>query len=339
MSYLFVHFKEKYTEDGEQIYFALSKDGYIWEAVKNGNPVLTATKGDMGVRDITITRTSNNEFIIMATDLALARNINTKYGGNIRNAFRYGSKAIAMWKSKDLINWTEEILLEPGDSALGCFWAPGIFYDDVSGEYIIHWSSSTSEDDYSGLAIYYSRTKNFENFSEPKLFYKKQDSELLDSFIYKSNNTYHFFVKSAKNPKAVIHETSSSLLGPYIRDTNFDEQMSTIENCGAYEAPMVYKLSDGKICLMLDFYGCERKEDMGYVPFLMDSLDDVKLNMAKDKFVFPYGFKHGVVMEITDAEYETIKKSNRRDAVERKLREETEVNISAQKKYERPEPT
>ena len=49
---------------------------------------------------------------------------------------------------------------------------------------------------------------------------------------------------------------------------------------------------------------------MGYVPFLMDSLDDIKLNMAKDKFVFPYGFKHGVVMEISDAEYETIKNLN-----------------------------
>lgn len=306
MAYLFVHFREKYTEDGEQVYFAVSRDGYVWEEVNGGKPVLTATKGDMGVRDITIARTSNNEFVIMATDLALVRNIDAKYGGNIRNAFKHGSKAIAMWKSKDLINWSDEMLLELGNDTLGCFWAPGIFYDDMSGDYIIHWSSATSEDDYAGLAIYYSRTRDFESFSKPELFYKKSDSELLDSFICKSDNTYHFFVKSAKKPKAVIHETSPSLLGPYTRDTAFDEQMSQVENCGAYEAPMVYTLSDGRICLMLDFYGCERKEDMGYVPFVMDSLDDVRLDMSKEKFAFPYGFKHGVVLEITDDEYESV---------------------------------
>ena len=30
-AYLFVHFKEKYTPDGEQVYFGLSRDGFTWE--------------------------------------------------------------------------------------------------------------------------------------------------------------------------------------------------------------------------------------------------------------------------------------------------------------------
>lgn len=307
MGYLFVHFREKWTEDGEQIYFALSKDGYNWEQVNNGNPVITATKGDMGVRDITITRTKENNFVMMATDLALIRNIDLKYNGNIRCAFKDGSKAIAMWKSEDLINWSDEILLELSDGNLGCFWTPGIFFDDTSNEYIVHWSSANIDDNFSGLNIYYSRTKDFETFSKPQLFFKKNDSETLDSFICKNNGTYHFFVKSASNPKAVIHETSASLFGPYIRDEAFDTQMCSIANPGAYEAPMVYTLSDGKICLMLDFYGCKEKENMGYVPFVMDSLDDVILNCEKEKFTFPYGFKHGVVIEISDEEYNRIR--------------------------------
>lgn len=307
MAYLFVHFREKWTADGEQIYFALSTDGYCWEEVNNGNPVITATKGDLGVRDIVIARTLDNSFVIMATDLALIRNIDNKYQGNIKNAFKFGSKAIAMWKSNDLVNWSEEMLLQFDDDTLGCFWAPGIFFDDESGDYIIHWSSSNKNDDYSGLSIYYSRTKDFKSFAKPKLFYKKSDSELLDSFLCKANGTYHFFVKSADNPKAVIHETSQSLNGPYARDTLFDEQMRLLEKCNAYEAPMVFTLSDKKICLMLDFYGCELKEDMGYVPFVMDSLDKVQLNCAKEKFIFPYNFKHGVVIDISEKEYERIK--------------------------------
>lgn len=305
-SYLFVHFREKWTEDGEQVYFGLSKDGYNWEEVNQGNPVLVADKGDLGVRDIVIVRTNTNEFVILATDLALIRNEDKKYGGHIRNAFHLGSKSLAMWRSKDLINWSDEILLTLSDGTLGCLWAPGIFYDKKSDEYIVHWSSTTKDDNYAGLSIYYSRTKDFNEFTKPELFYKKTDSETLDSYITEKDGTYHFFVKSVENPKAVIHETSDSLLGSYTRDENFDRQMEQIENKSRYEAPMVYTLSDGRICFSMDFYGCE-KEKQGYVPFIMDSLDDMQLNRADGLFKFPYGFKHGVVLEITDEEYERVK--------------------------------
>ncbi len=49
-AYLFVHFKEKTTPDGEQVYFGLSKDGFHWEEVNGGNPVLWTYYGDKGVR-------------------------------------------------------------------------------------------------------------------------------------------------------------------------------------------------------------------------------------------------------------------------------------------------
>ena len=29
-AYLFVHFRERTTPDGEQVYFALSRDGFHW---------------------------------------------------------------------------------------------------------------------------------------------------------------------------------------------------------------------------------------------------------------------------------------------------------------------
>lgn len=44
MAYLFVHFREMWTEKGEQVYFALSKNGYDWEIINDGNPVITAKK-------------------------------------------------------------------------------------------------------------------------------------------------------------------------------------------------------------------------------------------------------------------------------------------------------
>ena len=30
-AYLFVHFREKTTPDGEQVYFGVSKDGFNWK--------------------------------------------------------------------------------------------------------------------------------------------------------------------------------------------------------------------------------------------------------------------------------------------------------------------
>lgn len=37
-AYLFVHFREKTTPDGEQVYFGISRDGFHWEAVNDGAP-------------------------------------------------------------------------------------------------------------------------------------------------------------------------------------------------------------------------------------------------------------------------------------------------------------
>ena len=68
-AYLFVHFKEKTTPDGEQVYFGLSKDGFHWEEVNGGNPVLWTYYGEKGVRDFTITRCEGSgRFILFATD-------------------------------------------------------------------------------------------------------------------------------------------------------------------------------------------------------------------------------------------------------------------------------
>lgn len=213
-----------------------------------------------------------------------------------------------MWRSDDLVHWSEEMLLDLSGGKLGCLWAPGIFYDEDSDDYIIHFSATCKDDNYRGLSIYYSRTKDFKSFSDTELFYRKKDSETLDSCIVKEDDIYHFFVKSAEHPKAVIHESSNALLGPYKRDEKFDAQMNMVKLKEKYEAPTVFRLSDGKICLMMDFYGCERKEDQGYVPFIMESLKNVRLNPAKEKFRFPYGFKHGAVLEITDEEYGRILK-------------------------------
>lgn len=304
-AYLFVHFKEKTTPDGEQVYFGLSRDGYHWEAVNGGEPVLWSDVGEQGVRDHTIVRTKYGKFYILSTDLSLARNFRTKYRGSWGNITREGSRSLVMWESDDLVNWSDARLIELGDEDFGCLWAPDIIYDRVKDDYVIHWSSSHASNNFGDKAIYYTRTKDFENFSQPQMLCRKDGSGIIDSAIYEENGMYYRFLKSEADPAAVILQKGKTLTGEYTRITAFDEEMAKLQQ-GVYEAPTAFKLKDGRWCLMLDFYGVVG-EGQGYVPFVADSLDSGRFIRSDESFSFPYRFKHGTVLAITMEEYERIK--------------------------------
>src|SRR5699024_11748727 len=70
--YLFVYMTGEGTPDGEQIHFALSEgnDPLNWRELNDGEPVLTSTLGDEGVRDPFIIRSpEDGTFHLIATDL------------------------------------------------------------------------------------------------------------------------------------------------------------------------------------------------------------------------------------------------------------------------------
>lgn len=305
-AYLFVHFKEKTTPDGEQVYFALSTDGFHWEQVNRGNPVLESTLGEKGVRDHTIVRGKNGKFIILATDLSLANNFHTKYKGSWGNITTGGSKYLSLWESEDLVNWSEQRLIELGDEHFGCLWAPDVIYDVEQGDYVLHWSSSHTSNEYGPKAIYYSRTADFENFTAPALLCRKEDSGIIDSAIYEEDGIFYRFLKSEAHPNTIILEKGSTITGDdYVRVDAFDQEMAKLQQ-GVYEAPTAFRLENGKWCLMLDFYGVQG-EGQGYVPFISDSLASGRFIRSDEHFSFPYGFKHGTVLSITLEEYDRVR--------------------------------
>lgn len=305
MPYLFAHFKEKITPDGEQVYFALSKDGYNFEQINGANPILESTESEMGCRDIEIVRLHTGGFVIITTDLCIARRMDENYKVDWSKVNSTGSKRLCMWKSDDLLSFSKQQSIYFGRDDFGCLWAPEVFFDEEKEEYLIHWGSTVKEDGYKHMSIYYSVTKDFESFSKPRLYFTK-DNEILDSHIQKVGDTYHLFYKNANSPSMNMHATSKSLYGPFENDESFQNYMSGLEKPGSYEAPTVYTLPDGKWCLMLDFFGCE-KAKMGYVPFVSKKPGDASFKRDDESFSFPYGFKHGRVIEITNEEYEKIK--------------------------------
>lgn len=306
MAYLFSHFREKITPDGEQIYFALSKDGFNWTQLNDGKPILTSTMGEKGCRDIEVIRLKTGGFVILTTDLSIAYRMDENYQVNWKEVNSTGSKCLCMWKTDDFITFSEQKRIYFGRDDFGCLWAPEIFYDDISDEYLIHWGSTLAEDNFTHMSIFCCITKDFENFSEPKLFFTK-NNEILDTHLVKFDDTYHLFYKNAEHPPMNMHATSKNLYGPYEHDKAFEDYMATLEKPGSYEAPTTLVLPDGRWCLMLDFFGCE-KEKMGYVPFVSEKPGNCNFKRSDESFSFPYGFKHGGITEITDEEYDKIEK-------------------------------
>lgn len=308
MAYLFVHFREKTSPDGEQVYFGLSRDGFTWEEVNHGQPVLWAYYGDKGVRDFTITKCEETgKYYILATDLSLSYGMRNQYHNSWEEIGRNGSNFFSIWESTDLVSWSEQRLVKFGDDDFGCLWAPDIIFDRKEGDYVVHWSSSHKSNDYGNKAIYYSRTKDFETFSKPEILYRKEDSGVIDSAMYEEDGKYYLFVKSEGNPERIILLEARSVTGPFERIRAFDESMEVIQ-AGLYEAPTAVRVEDGKWCLFLDYYGVPGA-GQGYIPFVADSLASGRFVRSDKDFRFPYGYKHGTIIKISQDEYERIRVS------------------------------
>ena len=305
-AYLFVHFRERKTPDGEQVYFGLSLDGFHWEMVNRGKPVLWAHLGQKGVRDCTIIRCkTDGKYRIFATDLSLAYNFKNKYHFHWPTVARYGSKCLSLWESEDLVHWSAQQLIGLGDEDFGCLWAPDVFYDEAQEDYVLHWSSSHAGNGYGDMGIWFTRTKDFLSFTQPKLLYQKEDAGVIDSAIYMEKGNYYMFLKSDRNPERIILLKAPHSEGPYTRVEAFDRSMLAIE-AGLYEGPTACRVEDGRWCLFLDYYGVPGA-GQGYVPFMANSLESGEFVRSDKAFSFPYGYKHGTVIPITLEEYERIR--------------------------------
>lgn len=196
--YLFCHFigegtgkteGDKKIATGEQIFFALADVGEgLHFKDMNGStqndpkPVLSSELGERGVRDPYICRSPKGDtFYIVATDLS----IYTRGGWGMDNggaATKTGSHSVVLWESHDLVNWTEERLLDVALPNAGMAWAPEMTYCEETGEYLIFFSSTILDDYANGKnakilkrdSIYYTATRDFVHFSETKQFIDNQ---------------------------------------------------------------------------------------------------------------------------------------------------------------------
>ncbi len=292
--YLFVHFIGE-SPDGEQIYFSISRDGAHFCDVNGGQPVLRSTVGEGGVRDPFLIRSViDGKFYIIATDLRIA---NGKGWGVAQEA---GSRNIVVFSSDDLVHWSEPWLYDTGLDGAGCVWAPEATYDEERGAYLVFWASKMLMDE-SGRRkqeIFRSYTKDFRNFSEPKLYIELAD-DVIDTTIVKQDGVFYRFSKDEVT-KRVILDCGRDLIGEFK-----EIKSEALASLPGVEGPIAFLRHDGTWCVMLDQFA----KGAGYLPLLCRDLSSGKMEIM-DSADYDLGRtkkRHGGILPITGEEYERVK--------------------------------
>jgi len=274
--YLFSFFQGN-GEDG--LHLATSEDGLQWQALNNNQSVLVPQVGnDKLMRDPCIIKGGDGKFHMVWT-------------------VSWNEQGIGYASSTDLINWSEQKYLpvmhhEP--NARNC-WAPELFYDEATEQYLICWATTIPGrfpetdafgDDGYNHRMYYTTTKDFENFSDTRLFYD-DGFNVIDATILKNNESFIMFLKDEtlkpEPEKNIKTSTSDDLIGPYSKASE-----SITKNW--VEGPSAIKIDD-KWMVYFDIY---TENVMGAI----SSSDLINWTDISEEVRFPKGTRHGTVFKV-----------------------------------------
>jgi hypothetical protein len=257
--YLLAYFKD----ETQSAYFAISRDGYTFTDVNDGQPVFDGTllAEQKGVRDPHITRGPDGAFYLAMTDLHIfGRRAGFRTTQWERPAEQYGwgnNRALVLMKSWDLVHWThsdfrvDKAFPELGD--ISASWAPETIYDEQKGKMMVYFTIRHGPKD--DCHLYYS----YADDAFTRLVTKPEPlSELngIDGDITKVGDKFHLFYVSNTT---VRHAVSDRINGGYeVESRRIDPETA------ATEAPTVFKrLGTKTYVLMYDVYGA-RPNNMGF---------------------------------------------------------------------------
>ena len=270
-SYLFTSFREPAT-DG--LHLAYSDDGYHWTDL--GGSYLKPEVGGKLMRDPSIVKGPDGTYHLVWT---------TNWKGD--KGFGYAS-------SRDLINWSKQefIPVMEHEPEVVNVWAPELFYDEESEQFIIIWASTIpfkfpkgEEDEKNNHRMYYTTTKDFRTFSKAALFIDPGFSVIDAVIVKKAKGQYVLVLKDNTRPNRNIKVAfAEKALGPY---SNVSEPFTGFLT----EGPTVAKV--GKDWLI--YFDQYRDKTYGAV-----KTSDFKTftNVVKDIGV-PKDHKHGTIIPVS----------------------------------------
>jgi hypothetical protein len=272
-TYLFTSFKEPANEG---LRLLQSNDGYKWSRIEKDSIFLRPTIGkDKIMRDPSMVQAPDGIFHLVWT---------TEWKGG--NGFGYAS-------SKDLKNWDniKYIPVMAHEPTVQNVWAPELFYDDEKKEYIIVWASTIPyrfakgiEDENNNHRLYYITTKDFNTFSETKLFLDPGFSCIDATIVKRATKDYVLVFKDNTRPERNIKVAfAETPLGPW-------KNVSAPFTAKFTEGPSVVKIKNNWL-IYFDTYQNKTYDAVSTSDFLTFTKIDSLIQV-------PQLHKHGTIVPV-----------------------------------------
>ncbi len=298
--YLFVYFTGNNVNE-ERLHYAITRDGRHFLPLNGGKHVLTQTKGTLCLRDPFVIHGIDGFYYLVATDMQSSKGWDSNRG-------------IITWKSSDLINWTDETVIEianefPSTVGADRIWAPQAIYDKSRGEYMLYFAvrvhSANAYTRAENLSteethMWYAYTKDFKSLSsEPKLLFKPDSGQGIDGDILFRDGVYYMYYKDESNAKIKV-ASAKSPHGPYSGGSETDPAQKY-----GLEGVCVYKdLREDRWLMIADAYGANR--------YIMEETADMLNFVPVDERDYEFkGFhpRHGHLVAVSERQLSALTES------------------------------
>lgn len=301
-AYLFAYFRnDAKSTNGENIFYAVSKDGYNYESLNGGVPVANASQGTGHSRDPYIMKAQDGaeyKYYMVATDANTTNN--------------YNNTSLHTWGSNDLIHWDElanpQFATDKGGGSktiTNMCWAPEAIWDPVAGKYMVYFSSNEADSAANESSkIWYSYTSDFKNFDEKQLLFDPGYG-VIDADITPYKNGYVMMYKkeasSGTGAKKVWY-TFKTGKSPSNSDGEYDAAnakiFESVSNTQA-EGPQVFPISGtSSYGVLVDYFS-----DGGFGFSYTSDFESYSKISADNCSINHLNPSHGCIIPISDMEY------------------------------------
>lgn len=291
--YLFAYFVEVSQGRGDGLRLAHSHDGLHWGAIGAGKVFMPPSVGGGSFRDPHLMRDPEGLYhLVWTTTCVPWAESNCVQDRGMGHAT---SPNLVDWSDADYITIALDV---------EHVWAPETFYDDVSAQFIVFWSSPldlnpATSDPHD---IYYILTKDFQTFTEPKILYSRPNRNFIDATIKAmADGNYLMILKDeADGQKNLRALRSATLFGP---DAWTADPSAPLSGNYAAEGPSLLERS-GELYTYFDKYG---EGAYGALRATTTSnLDQPSAWQDISSSVFFPGVRHGTPIEVPWEVFERV---------------------------------
>lgn len=278
----------------ERLHLAISEDGRTWKPLNENKPVW-----EQWLRDPFLRKGKDGLWHLMGTGGGRQRK-----PGDGPVCLHAVSRDLLKWDPVEALPLMKGVKDEQGRPARN-IWAPEWFADEKSGDTVLIWSSSFEDAGWKKSRLWYSRTKDWKEFSPAKVLFAPPYS-VIDGNLLEKDGKYYLFHKEEEfgretgERRAIRVAVADSLEGPYTiheGPLNKGQIVPVIT-----EGPSIMPDPKGKGWLLLYDYCMTNRFGLSASANLLDW-------KVEEAAGFPADARHGSAFRVTGEELEVLRKA------------------------------